>query len=738
MPIVTISNLINNMPYSVDVQVITSLPSLSEPSNRIIVVPSEIPSSGEVRNFDPGITAPGIIPTLIFTLTGDAVTINWTEPSTGGLPISSYVIWGVNTDVGYWILSTPGATIRSATINNLSSGNLYSFAVSAINEVGVGQPSNTITTRPGLPGPPRNLNVAVVEDKDSLDLTWDAPIDASASKVTSYNIYKNSTLIDPTDPILVDATTYTAKNLQFYETYTFNVNAVNEVGEGAPSNDGIGMPVHRGIDSSTLYNEVLTLEPIPMANTISAPGLSQQELEAYAVAQVVSQFIDTANVNATIGQTVSYLSGPILQTYCSAIFKSVDTINGDSGVVTSGQQLANIINDSGDKKQDVIKVIISDATTAYSSQAPIFASLLKNTVNSINVVDDTAAAESVTSIFTSIGTINPGIFAAIINVKDNMSDNMYNATIDYLEQTMSDSSYTISGSNSSLLFTESTNSVTSGTQLSSIIASIANVTTVDGITTRTYAIPANGDPWYLIMKPDVPYTFTYNGASGEAILKRTVDPITKEISNIHLIFNNTRYDVGDSISLGGKDHFLYKIGGVGGTNPDVAPCFVKGTRIMTQSGYKIIEALTHKDRIMTPDGRALTFNLYKRTVKCTTVDTAPYVFPAHVFGRNTPPLPITLSPLHAIQMRKGVWQMGKYAAKTHSSIKQIDIGKSVDYYHIELPNYFTDNIIAEGAIVESFGLLQTKGYKNVYKFNERLGGFTRASVKPYGAKTRVK
>ena len=157
------------------------------------------------------------------------------------------------------------------------------------------------------------------------------------------------------------------------------------------------------------------------------------------------------------------------------------------------------------------------------------------------------------------------------------------------------------------------------------------------------------------------------------------------------------------------------------------PCFPSGTRILTTTGYKAVEDLDATDYIKTADGRSVKFNRYTTVVKRATTHSAPFMIPANTFGKNSPPHAINLSPLHAIQSKKGIWQIPKYAALSHSGIKQYGIGESVTYYHIELPNYFKDNIVAEGAIVESFGGKQTKGLGNVYKYNTTLEGFTRIS-----------
>lgn len=92
---------------------------------------------------------------------------------------------------------------------------------------------------------------------------------------------------------------------------------------------------------------------------------------------------------------------------------------------------------------------------------------------------------------------------------------------------------------------------------------------------------------------------------------------------------------------------------------------------------------------------------------------------------NKPIKDIMVSSKQAILMRKGVWNM-PYISKNKGVI-QVNVGKPVDYYHVELPNYFTDNIICENLVTESCGYNQVKQGSVVYFGNKTLGGFTRAS-----------
>ena len=58
------------------------------------------------------------------------------------------------------------------------------------------------------------------------------------------------------------------------------------------------------------------------------------------------------------------------------------------------------------------------------------------------------------------------------------------------------------------------------------------------------------------------------------------------------------------------------------------------------------------------------------------------------------------------------------------------IGEAVEYFHIELPNFFTDNLIANGSVCESLGAnaqkLIPKG-TSLYTFKKKLNGFVRYS-----------
>lgn len=181
------------------------------------------------------------------------------------------------------------------------------------------------------------------------------------------------------------------------------------------------------------------------------------------------------------------------------------------------------------------------------------------------------------------------------------------------------------------------------------------------------------------------------------------------------------------------DGGVFRLGGQNIPNTYSPPpsCFVTGTRILTQNGYKAIETLLNKDLVVTADNRVVDFRLKKIQVPVTNKATAPYRIEAGAFGKNKPSAPLCVSPTHKIMLRKGVWISSERAARTNPNVKQYGVGEPITYWHIACDDYLKDNIIAENMVVET--LATNKNYAGpgkVYTWNDRLGGFTRISSHP--------
>jgi hypothetical protein len=161
---------------------------------------------------------------------------------------------------------------------------------------------------------------------------------------------------------------------------------------------------------------------------------------------------------------------------------------------------------------------------------------------------------------------------------------------------------------------------------------------------------------------------------------------------------------------------------VSGAGP--IPCFPRSTPILTHQGYRPVETLTNEDTVRTTDGRDVHIKLLNFTVKKADQTTAPYRISAGALGHYYPPEDICLSAIHAIQDSRGVWQMPKYLARHNPMVQQYGLGESVEYFHIECPNFFTDNLVVGGATVESFKNRQG-AHGAVYVWNKDLNGFVR-------------
>ena len=204
----------------------------------------------------------------------------------------------------------------------------------------------------------------------------------------------------------------------------------------------------------------------------------------------------------------------------------------------------------------------------------------------------------------------------------------------------------------------------------------------------------------------------------------------------------TAYNNGNNVILmenNATETFLVGLLYPPGPIPGGLPCFTKETMILTPDGEKPVETLKNGDDVVTADGRIVKVTIFHHRVNQANTDTAPYQICANSLGPNCPPRTICLSGRHAIQDMYGKWQIPKFLAIHISDVKQYGIGEPVDYYHIECPDFFSDNLIANGAIVESFKNRQgPRGV--VYTYSSSVGGWvrhTKESIYPIPAEPKT-
>jgi hypothetical protein len=176
------------------------------------------------------------------------VLVSWTAPYNGGVAISSYTIWFLQSDgttysteltncngnnngiVSAASCLVPISVLRAAPFN-LVWGASVSAKVSATNSAGqslvssAGNGAVILTT----PGAPINLaNQVSVTSGSQIGLTWAAGLDSGGSPVIDYTLsYDQGTGIFVVFISGITATTYTATGLTSGTTYKFYVQARN-------------------------------------------------------------------------------------------------------------------------------------------------------------------------------------------------------------------------------------------------------------------------------------------------------------------------------------------------------------------------------------------------------------------------------------------------------------------------------------------------------------------------------
>ncbi len=196
-------------------------------------------STGGLPNY-PSATAPspptiGPAPTTVSV--NGSVTVNWTDPSSNGSPITGYTVSPYPSCPSCTGTSVSGGSATSATVSGLTSGSSYTFTVSAINALGTSDSSarsNSVTI-PTVPSAPTNA-AAALQPNGTVTASWTDPTN-SGSPVTGYTVVPNPACPGCTGTS-VSSGTATSSNiggLASGTAYTFTVTATNAIGTSSPS-----------------------------------------------------------------------------------------------------------------------------------------------------------------------------------------------------------------------------------------------------------------------------------------------------------------------------------------------------------------------------------------------------------------------------------------------------------------------------------------------------------------------
>jgi|GEM_PF-1437327 len=228
----------------------------------------ESAKSGEVSATPSTVPSP---PRNLTTVAGNgSVTLTWLpSANNGGMPITNYTIY-YGTSPGNYTKNRTVSNITTYTVTGLTNGKRYYFAVSAINLAGEGQKSNETSAVPcTVPSAPQNMSATA--GNENVTLTWEPPADTGGMPITNYTIYYTTSTGNYTNNITVgDITNYTLTGLSNGQIYYFAVSAINEVGEGAKSDEVSAVPctvpsVPQNLQA-TAGNGYVTLEWQPPAD----------------------------------------------------------------------------------------------------------------------------------------------------------------------------------------------------------------------------------------------------------------------------------------------------------------------------------------------------------------------------------------------------------------------------------------------------------------------------------------
>jgi titin len=179
---------------------------------------------------------------LTATPASSEVSLSWSAPEDdGGEPIVDYVVQFYSAASGWQTVDDEVSASTSITITGLSNGTEYSFRVAAVNALGSGSISDTVSSTPRtVPGQPTSLTATPASSEVSL--SWSAPDDDGGNEITGYFVEYH----DGDESWMLVATVSSAEHvvtgLSNGTEYSFRVSTYNDAGTGPVSSTAVSTP----------------------------------------------------------------------------------------------------------------------------------------------------------------------------------------------------------------------------------------------------------------------------------------------------------------------------------------------------------------------------------------------------------------------------------------------------------------------------------------------------------------
>ncbi len=236
------------------------------------------------RNLDPPIN-------LTYMLNGNSVRLNWNPPPDSG---NLEIHYNVCRD-GFTLNQFPIAE-TTYTDSGLLVGETYAYYITAVYNVGISEPSNSVTVSVPYPvmTPPQNLQCILYTN--SVFLEWEAPVEEFRNRAYGYNVYRNNNLLNQ-NAILTRH--FWDDNIQINEEYLYFVTALYPWGESEASNEVLVSTL--SINSNDLVSSPsLQFYPTPCSSVLFISLAEKEEspifiynLKGQLIIKISAQTTDT-------------------------------------------------------------------------------------------------------------------------------------------------------------------------------------------------------------------------------------------------------------------------------------------------------------------------------------------------------------------------------------------------------------------------------------------------------------
>lgn len=253
------------------------------------------------------VTTPGLPTGLTATIGDGSVSLAWSAPaSDGGSSVTDYVIeMKLSTDSSWTTVNDGVRTLPSATISSLTNTASYDFRVAAVNAVGSGSFTSSVSGTPlARPSTPQSLTVTY--GNASAALSWTAPASDGGAAVSDYVIeYRASSASSWTtanDGVNTNLA-YTVSGLTNGTLYYFRVAAKNVAGTGSMTTAETATPRTVPSAPSSLAASATSTSSVI---TWTAPSNGGAAITDYVIEYRLSTVTDWTVVEDGVSTSTSY------------------------------------------------------------------------------------------------------------------------------------------------------------------------------------------------------------------------------------------------------------------------------------------------------------------------------------------------------------------------------------------------------------------------------------------------